>query len=331
MTRPIDELRNTIADLPPVSTGTPSFTVIVRTQGKRPNSLAEALASLAAQTHHPFDVIVTVHSDDSEAARRVEDAAENGKLPDAIRFVAVSGGGRARPLNVGLADATGDYICFLDDDDLAMPGWLAAFALSLSTNPGSVIRAVTQSQAWTTDGGAEPVRSIGPIERPFHDSFDLLAHFSHNQTPICSIALPLDLLRSADITFDESLPIYEDWDLLMRVAMLAGVVSIPDETSLYRRLDHGNSDTAEPVAVWNQAHTKVLDRLSAGPLLLPAGDARRLASANFDIGGGSGNYRELTAARQELNRLTKSPVRWAALFCQRALRGIRARLGSLRR
>ena len=330
MSRPIDDIIDDLGDISPLPSGTPSFTVIVRTQGTRPGSLAEALASLAAQIHRHFDVLVTVHNDDLEASARVESLARETVIPEAIRFIPVSGGGRSHPLNVGLAEATGDYICFLDDDDLAMPDWLAAFARALSNNPGAVVRSVTQSQAWTTDGGIEPIRAIGPIERPFAAAFDLLAHFSHNETPICSIALPLDLLRSADITFDDSLPVYEDWDLLMRVAMLAGVVSIPDETSLYRRLDNGNADTAETVAIWEKAHGKVLDRLSARPLVLPIGDARRLASAHFDVHGGSRHDRELAQARQEIDELTKSPVRWVARFARRATGAARARLSAPR-
>jgi glycosyltransferase involved in cell wall biosynthesis len=331
MSRPIDDLPGDLGAMSPPPVGTPSFTVIVRTQGNRPGSLAEALASLAAQTHYPFDVVVVVHDDDPETAPRVESLARNTILPEAVRFISVVGGGRSRPLNVGLTEATSDYVCFLDDDDLAMPDWLAAFARALSNNPGSVVRSVTQSQAWTTDGGVEPARAVGPIERPFAQSFDLLAHFSHNETPICSIALPLELLRSAGITFDESLPVYEDWDLLMRVAMLAGVVSIPDETSLYRRLDDANADSAETVAIWEATHTKVLDRLSAGPLVLPAGDARRLASAHFDVGGGSRHDRELVEARQEIDELTRSPVRWAARFAKRVTGAANARLSARRR
>ncbi len=330
MTRPIDDLLGGLGTISSPSAGTPSFTVIVRTQGNRPGSLAEALASLAAQTHYPFDVVVTVHDDDPDATPRVESLARESVLPDAVRFVPVIGGGRSRPLNVGLTEATGHYVCFLDDDDLAMPDWLAAFARALSKNPGAVVRSVSQSQAWTTDGGAEPVRAVGPIERPFAPSFDLLAHFSHNETPICSIALPLELLRSAEITFDESLPVYEDWDLLMRVAMLAGVVSIPDETSLYRRLDDANADSAETVAIWEATHTKVLDRLSARPLVLPAGDARRLASAHFDVGGGSRHDRELVEARQEIDELTKSPARWAVRFAKRASGAVGARISARR-
>jgi glycosyltransferase involved in cell wall biosynthesis len=328
MSRPIDDIIDDLGDISPLPSGTPSFTVIVRTQGTRPGSLAEALASLAAQIHRHFDVLVTVHTDDLEASAQVESIARKTVIPKATRFIPVSGGGRSRPLNVGLAEATGDYVCFLDDDDLAMPDWLAAFARTLSDNPGAVVRSVTQSQAWTTDGGIDPIRAIGPIERPFAAVFDLLAHFSHNETPICSIALPLKLLRSAGIAFDDSLPVYEDWDLLMRVAMLAGVVSIPDETSLYRRLDSGNADTAETVAIWEKAHSKVLDRLSARPLVLPAGDARRLASAHFDIGGGSRHDRELVQARQEIDELTKSPVRWIARFARRVSGAARARLSA---
>ena len=62
---------------------------------------------------------------------------------------------------------------------------------------------------------------------------------------LCSPSETLEeRLAAFDLWFDETLPVFEDWDLLMRTAMLVGVTSIPDATSLYRRLDHGNADTA---------------------------------------------------------------------------------------
>lgn len=295
--------------------------MIVRTQGRRPRSLLETLDSIATQTHPHVDTVVVVHGDD-DAVAAVTDAVENRP---SVRVIGTEAPGRAAPLNAGLEAAGGDYVCFLDDDDLAEPTWIAVTAAAAATAPGSIIRSVTASQSWTTDGGEEPVRASGAIEHPFPETFDLLAHMSTNQTPICAVAYPRLALAELDLRFDESLPVYEDWDLLMRAAMLLGVHSIPDVTTLYRRLDHGNADTAATVAEWERAHAAVVDRLSDHPVVLPPGDARRLAGTHFEPGSRSRHERELGELRSELDQLTRSPVRLVRAFAGRVRSALRSR------
>ncbi len=325
--RPIDELLARLPDgpgaPPPAS---PRFSVVVRTQGRRPNSLAETIRCLAEQTYHDFEVLVTVHSPDTGTLPQVR-AGLDGAMPAEMSFIAVLEGGRSRPLNAALEAATGDYFCILDDDDLASPDWLQAFARGAAAAPGAVIRAASKSQRWTTAGSHEPVRPTGEPFQEFATTFDLLAHFSHNETPPCSMALPVALMRSAGIIFDEELAVYEDWDILMRTAVLAGVESVDADTSIYRRLDSGSSFSAESEAIWHETHARVLDKLSSMPVVLPAGDARRLASAHFEPGAGSRHDRELTETRQELDALTRSPIRWGSAFARRVRQALAARVG----
>jgi len=197
-----------------------SFDVIVRTQGRRPAALADAMASLGAQqTECDFAVMVAVHGS-AFTADAVEAALQKTEsLPERWSVLAVSdGGGRARPLNAALERAGGDYVAFLDDDDLAYPHWLAAFAEGAADAPGRVIRAAADVQDWTASGAGEPTAAAGRVTRPYADRFDLLAHLAHNETPICSMALPLEAMRQAGLSFDEDLEVLEDWDLLMRTA-----------------------------------------------------------------------------------------------------------------
>ncbi|MEZ5165572.1 MAG: glycosyltransferase family A protein [Acidimicrobiales bacterium] len=332
MTGPLDDLLAAYG-CPPVLApvpAEPTFTVVVRTQGRRPDSLREALESLATQHRPPAEVLLVVHDD-----RATADAVAAGlvDLPDRLplRVDSVAGGGRARPLNRGLDLASGDYVCFLDDDDLAMPDWIEAFHAAVGTAPGAMVRAVTLTQDWTTDGSEQPRRPAGPIERPFPTSFDLLAHLSLNLTPLCGLAFPRARLDPLGLRFDEQLPVYEDWDLLLRAAMVIGVISVPEATSLYRRLDHGNADTAADVATWERAHAAVIERVARGPVLLPADASRRLAGAHFVTDGESRHEIELATARVEIDRLTRSPGHWARAFGSRLGGAIRHRIAAPRR
>ncbi|HEV8125166.1 MAG TPA: glycosyltransferase family 2 protein [Gemmatimonadales bacterium] len=90
----------------------PTFSVIV-TSYNRPALLREALASVLAQTRPDFECIV------------VDDASPTPPVvPSDPRFKLVRracNGGPAASRNTGLEHATGQYITFLDDDDLFVP------------------------------------------------------------------------------------------------------------------------------------------------------------------------------------------------------------------
>lgn len=332
MTTPLDGLLGDGGPHPPFEPSGPvRFSVVVRTQGRRPTSLLEALGSLADQTHRPHQVLLMVHADDPAVTAAVRSTVDAAGLDLPLAVHSVPEGIRTAPLNAGLDATTGDYVCFLDDDDLARPDWLAAFDLAIQQHPGQLARARTGVQPWSTEGTGEPRHPQGRVEEPFAATFDLLAHVSHNETPICSIAVPIGAVRHHGIRFADDLPVLEDWDFLMQVAPLTGVVSINAQTSLYRRLDDGNAFEAESVETWQRAHARVIDRLSERPLLLPTGDARRVASAHFAPEGGSRHEADLAELATEIDQLTRSPLRWGRRFGTRVTSALRARIAGPRR
>lgn len=108
----------------------PKVSVIVRTYN-RPELLAKALASLKAQRFKDFETVV-VNDGGSESASEVCRAAA---LPGLRYFRAVHGGPSAA-LNRGLEMARGDYIAFLDDDDIVYPNHLEVLVAALEKADG---------------------------------------------------------------------------------------------------------------------------------------------------------------------------------------------------
>jgi glycosyltransferase involved in cell wall biosynthesis len=108
--------------------------VVIPTRG-RPELLLRAVRSALAQTLQQIEVVVVIDGEDpaTELALR-----EVTKVDARVRVVALAtsvGGSDAR--NRGVAEASGEWIAFLDDDDEWLPGKLKAQfeAVKASTAP----------------------------------------------------------------------------------------------------------------------------------------------------------------------------------------------------
>jgi glycosyltransferase involved in cell wall biosynthesis len=81
--------------------------------------LAQALESVAAQDYAPLEVIVV---DDGST----DGTAQIAQSRAGVRYTYQANQGSGSARNTGLAAATGDFIAFLDADDLWLPGKLHA-------------------------------------------------------------------------------------------------------------------------------------------------------------------------------------------------------------
>lgn len=102
----------------------PKVSVIVATY-RRDESLKKALESIAAQTYRNFEIILVDDNDDAEWNAKVSAVVEAFKVQNpTIPFIYIENHpnlGSARTRNVGIEKSEGEYICFLDDDDLYLP------------------------------------------------------------------------------------------------------------------------------------------------------------------------------------------------------------------
>jgi glycosyltransferase involved in cell wall biosynthesis len=89
-------------------------------------SLKAALQALGEQ-EYPEEIGAIVIDDGSEHGREeIAAAALSMGLP--VRYFDAPGVIRAEAWNLGLREATGEYVAFLDDDCIPPPGWLAALS-----------------------------------------------------------------------------------------------------------------------------------------------------------------------------------------------------------
>ncbi|WP_353988423.1 glycosyltransferase family 2 protein [Ruicaihuangia caeni] len=316
----------------------PFLTVVVRTQGKRLESLKDALLCLSAQTDQDFEVVLVAHNALPEGLEGVGSILErqpNG-FRERVRLIEVSGGTRSRPLNVGVEAANGRYLAFYDDDDLLFAHWVEEFHTAARTHEGRLMRSTVANQSvepevWS--GGQAGFRSTSWPKAEHAQHFDQLKHMLVNHSPFMTFAFPATLFTRYGMRFDEDLEVAEDWDMVLRGSLTAGVTEIASLTATYRRWSGGESSyTAHTRERWLASEQLVIDKIEHAVFMLPPGSMkaiREIVLFNEALEG----FRFLFAG----NQLRRS-VRWmwrivgpAVHYAATARNRLRRMLGRTRR
>ena len=201
----------------------PLVSVVVRTKD-RAVLLEQALASVAASSYRALEVVLvndggqppSVPSDFPFALRRIDLASNRG---------------RAAAANAGVEAARGQYVLFLDDDDLVAPEHVETL-VGLAVGSGARVvyadAAVGVYEPDPHEGWALRSRTV-PYSRDFDPDLLLL----DNYIPFHTVLVERSLYAEAG-PFDESLAFFEDWDLLIRLSRLARFQHLARVTCEYR-------------------------------------------------------------------------------------------------
>jgi LmbE family N-acetylglucosaminyl deacetylase len=210
----------------------PRVSVIVRTRN-RPDLLAEALASLAGQEYRRVEVVLVNDGGDPPV---LPGGPAGFPLP-VVRVDLDANRGRAGAAGAGVAAATGDYVSFLDDDDLAAPEHLAALATLVQTPGVRVAYSDAAVAVYELDETAG--RWLCRDRRlPYSRDFDPDILLVDNYIPFNTLLIERGLFTEAG-PFDPSLPFFEDWDYLIRLSALTPFHHLRRVTCEYRHFRGG--------------------------------------------------------------------------------------------
>jgi len=202
-----------------------SVTVIIPVRN-RFDLLAETLQSIKEESDFEFDVIVV--DDGSDNHKTLRTISEQSQHPMTLLRQSHRGAPAAR--NLGLRYASGQYIKFLDSDDLLEPGILWEQAEVLDRCSGPCV--VYSDWRFLTEGpdvrvGGRPVREMGVIECPIDALLDdwWCASFSYMYNRAALLGQQ----------WDESLEASQDFDFILRVAVAgARFAYLPQQSGRYR-------------------------------------------------------------------------------------------------
>lgn len=167
---------------------------------RRPDSLTRALRSIFAQTDvsDRVSAVVVVDNDPVSSASSTVDLLRS-ECPWPLVYVSEPTPGVARARNAGLAATDAPLIAFLDDDEAASPGWLAALlAAQKQTGADAVFGPITgrapEAEDWLKPYleqffGREGPAQTGLVDHPWGCGNSLLVR---------ATALPGDAPFSAD-------------------------------------------------------------------------------------------------------------------------------------
>ncbi|HEX3530227.1 MAG TPA: PIG-L family deacetylase [Thermoanaerobaculia bacterium] len=278
----------------------PRISVIVRTRD-RPALLAEALDSLAAGSYRRAEVVL------------VNDGGQPPVVPDdfplpVVRVDLTTSRGRAAAAEAGIAAATGDFIAFLDDDDLAAPEHLATLAGLVGAAGVRVAytdAAVALYELSAGDTGERPGWVCRERRLPYSRDFDPDILLVDNYIPFNTLLIERRLFAEAG-PFDPTLPFFEDWDFLIRLAARTPFHHLRQVTCEYRHFRGGGHhifgerprERADFLEVKARVLAKHADRLRPD-VLARAVDTLR-AEIVEEREGQAAARRELAASRDEI-------------------------------
>ncbi len=214
----------------------PGISVIIPTHS-RPKLLPRAIESArAAGTDVEIIVVDDASADETAAACR--------ELAD-IKYVRLDRNqGVAGARNVGILVSRGEFITFLDDDDLRLPDSLDLQAKALDANPevGFVCGAMIMA-----DQNYQPT---GEVTGPRHSSGDVFRPILELDFAVMGLSTLIRkecLLRAG--LLKRHLVGIDDWDLFARLAELYPVFVMDEPVGIYRQPTPGSGQGSSARAI----------------------------------------------------------------------------------
>jgi glycosyltransferase involved in cell wall biosynthesis len=189
----------------------PTISVVCPTYNSRAFAL-RALESVLVQTVPPFEIIVADDGSTDDTLQAVQ-AVLSGHPEARAQIIADAHFGAGAARNAGIRHAKGEWIAFIDSDDVWLPRKLELVMAAIRAHPEANLVCHSEEHIMK-DGGRRPLDYGGRYDpcRPVGPQL----FFSNLFSP-SAVTCTRSLLHKAGL-FDESLASWQDYDLWLRMS-----------------------------------------------------------------------------------------------------------------
>ena len=201
------------------------ISVIIPTYNRK-KTLARAIQSVINQSFTPFEILII---DDGSNDGTEEWVKENFRN---IKYIYQNNHGVSSARNIGIENAYGDWVAFLDSDDEWLPNKLHEQVKAIDSNPE--VKFFHTNEIWIRNG----VR-VNQMKK--HKKYG--GYIFEKCLDICRVS-PSSVLIQKEVfdnigVFDESLRVCEDYDLWLRITSKYPVVFL-DVPLIYKYGGHAD-------------------------------------------------------------------------------------------
>jgi len=199
----------------------PWVSIIIPTYNRR-DFLREAIRSVLEQSFRDFELIVVDDGSDDGTREMIQ-----REFPGLLTYLYQENQGVSRARNRGLKLAQGEFVAFLDSDDLWLPRKLERQMAFMQSQPKAQI--CYTDEIWIRRG----VR-VNPKKK--HAKYS--GWIYPRCLPLCIISPSSALMRRGLLEevggFDEELPVCEDYDLWLRISARHPIHFLPEKLIVKR-------------------------------------------------------------------------------------------------
>lgn len=200
----------------------------------RPGLLAQAIDSLRQQTYGHFDVVLVDDGSRTTAAEQYLDSLEAEFEWRGWTIIRQANSYLGAARNTAARNARGDYVLFMDDDNLAKPHELATFAQAVRSTNADIL--TTVSDIFSSDEGVPcPDRPSRHLWVPLGNAPGL-GVFRNVFGDANALVRRTTFLELGGFTEDYGVG-HEDWEFFARAALAGANLQLVPEPLFWYRVD----------------------------------------------------------------------------------------------
>ncbi len=209
------------------------------------NFIGEAIESVLRQTFKPYEIIVV---DDGSTDDSAKIALSFGPP---VKVIRQSNKGESVARNVGIKEAKGEFIYFLDADDIVEKNSFEKM-LKKVKDENSVI---LMGEALFRDDPSKPFKTILPQFKTFLPDI-----FTTNFGPPICWLFPAKLVKKVG-GFREDLRLSEDWEFCARIAIAGGELVTLNHIGAFHRIHDKSQVRVTPTKKVRLGHVAVKESI----------------------------------------------------------------------